>query len=328
MSVITSRQVYLAAKIFDCLTSGRTAPFNIGDKIYMHGVIMTDQNKVLEELVGLLNLEKISDTVFRGDSQDLGFGNIFGGQVLGQSLSAASQTIAEDKKVHSMHGYFMRPGHPAKQIRYDVDCIRDGKSFATRRVVAFQEDRAIFSMSASFHVDEKGFDHQASMPDLPGPENLMSDLTFARKFKEKIPEAVRGKLTCDRPIEIRQVNPLNPFAPKKKPPNKHSWFRAKGTLPDNPALHKYMLAYASDFGLVTTSLNPHGHTFWEPSMQIASLDHAMWFHRDFRMDEWMLYVMESPSASGATGLSHGKIYTRDGTLVASTAQEGLIRYKD
>lgn len=289
---------------------------------------MTDKNRVLEELVGLLRLEKMSRNVFKGDSQDLGFGNIFGGQALGQSLSAASQTISEDKTVHSLHGYFMRPGHPAKPITYEVDRIRDGKSFATRRVVAIQENRAIFSMSASFHIEEKGFDHQSEMPDVTGPEELQSDLSFARKFREKIPEVVRDKLTCDRPIEIRQVNPVNPFAPEKQPPYKYSWFRAKGKLPDNPALHKYMLAYASDFGLVTTSLYPHGHTFWEPAMKIASLDHAMWFHRDFRMDEWMLYAMESHSASGATGLCHGKIYTRDGVLVASTAQEGLIRYKE
>ncbi len=289
---------------------------------------MIDNNEVLDELIGLLELEKISENVFKGNSQDLGFGNIFGGQVLGQSLSAASQTISDDKKVHSMHGYFMRRGHPAKHITYEVDRIRDGRSFATRRVVAIQENRAIFSMSASFHVEEKGFDHQSEMPNVKGPEEFNSDLSFARKFKDKIPKVVRDQLTCDRPIEIRQVNPVNPFAPEKQPPYKCSWFRANGKLPDNPALHKYMLAYSSDFGLVTTSLYPHGHTFWEPAMKIASLDHAIWFHRDFRMDEWMLYVMESPSASGATGMCHGKIYTRGGILVASTAQEGLIRYKE
>ena len=289
---------------------------------------MIRDNKVLDELIALLKLEKKEDTVFLGESQDLGFGNIFGGQVLGQSLSAASQTVAEDKPVHSFHGYFMRPGHPEKSITYEVDCIRDGKSFTTRRVVAIQDGRAIFSMSASFHIYEKGFDHQSDMPDIPGPEGIESDLSFARKLQDKIPEPIRGKLTCDRPIEIRQINPVNPFAPDKKEPCKYSWFRATGKMPDDPSLHKYLLAYSSDFGLMTTSLYPHGHTFWEPAMKIASLDHAMWFHRDFRMDDWLLYVMESPSASGGTGLNHGKIYTQDGILVASTAQEGLIRYKN
>ncbi len=287
---------------------------------------MKRDNKVLDELIALLKLEKIDETVFLGESQDLGFGNIFGGQVLGQSLSAASQTVSDDKPVHSFHGYFMRPGHTEKLITYEVDCIRDGRSFTTRRVVAIQDERAIFSMSASFHIFEKGFDHQSEMPKVPGPEGIESDLAFARKLQDRIPEPIRGKLTCDRPIEIRQINPVDPFAPDKKAPSKYSWFRATGKMPDDLALHKYLLAYSSDFGLMTTSLYPHGHTFWEPTMKIASLDHAMWFHRDFRMDEWLLYVMESPSASGGTGLNHGKIFTQDGILVASTAQEGLIRY--
>ncbi len=283
--------------------------------------------KVLNELIDLLNLEKIEVNIFRGKSQDLGFGNIFGGQVLGQSLSAASQTVTSQRPVHSMHGYFLLPGDPALPIVYEVDCIRDGKSFTTRRVVAIQKGRAIFSMSASFHVKEEGFDHQFEMPDVPGPDNLVSDLEFSRKVRDKIPEASRDKLTCDRPVEIRQVNPINPFKPEKMEPYRYSWIRAAGKMPDHPALHKYMLAYTSDFGLVTTSLYPHGHTFWEPKMTVASLDHAIWFHRDFRMDDWLLHAMESPSANGATGLCRGQIFTKDGVLVATTTQEGLIRYR-
>lgn len=282
---------------------------------------------VLKELTDLLNLEQIEETIFRGKSQDLGFGNIFGGQVLGQSLSAASQTVTSERPVHSMHGYFLLPGDPALPIVYEVDCIRDGKSFTTRRVVAIQKGRAIFSMSASFHIREDGFEHQSDMPDVPGPDGLVSDLEFARRVRDKIPETARDQLTCDRPVEIRQVNPMNPFKPEKKEPYRYSWMRATGRLPDHPALHKYMLAYSSDFGLVTTSLYPHGHTFWEPKMVVASLDHAIWFHRDFRMDDWLLYAMESPSASGGTGLSRGRVFTKDGTLVATTAQEGLIRYR-
>jgi acyl-CoA thioesterase-2 len=281
---------------------------------------------VLAELLELLQLEKIEETIYRGASQDLGFGNIFGGQVLGQSLSAVSQTVPPERSVHSLHGYFLRPGDPRKPIVYKVDCIRDGRSFTTRRAVAIQNGRAIYSMSASFQISEPGFEHQDTAPDVPGPQGLVSELERARQVKERIPEPVRAKLTCDRPLEIRTVNPINPFAPVKKEPDRYAWFKAVDTMPDDPLIHTYMLAYASDFGLVGTALYPHGHTYWEPAMQVASLDHTMWFHREFRMDEWLLYVMHSPSASGARGLSHGRIYTQEGILVASTAQEGLMRY--
>lgn len=287
----------------------------------------TPKNHVLNELLSLLKLEKIEENIFRGDSQDLGFGNIFGGQVLGQALSAASQTVTEERGVHSMHGYFLLPGDPKRPIVYDVDCIRDGKSFTTRRVVAIQKGRAIFSMSASFHVDEPGFEHQGSAPDVEGPEKLSSDVEIAREVKHKIPEPIRAKLTCDRPIEIRQISPVDPFAPEKKEPIRYSWFKTIDKMPDDVSIHKYMLAYAVDFGLATTALYPHAHTFWEPAMQIASIDHAMWFHRDFRMDDWLLYEMESPSARGARGINHGKIFTRDGKMVASVSQESLIRYR-
>jgi len=282
---------------------------------------------VLDNLLELLKLEKIEENFFRGASQDLGFGAIFGGQVLGQALSAATQTVAPERRAHSLHAYFLRPGDPCRPIVYQVDCIRDGRSFTTRRVMAVQKGQAIFSMEASFQVVETGFDHQAPMPEVEGPEGIESELAMAQRVRERIPAEVREKILCEKPIEIRPVNPVNPFQPEKRPPRRQVWFRAAGNLPDDPAVHRYMLAYASDFGLVSTALYPHGHSFWQPQIQAASLDHGMWFHRDFRMDDWLLYAMESPSASGARGLSHGRIYTRDGLLVASTTQEGLIRHR-
>ncbi|MCP4603141.1 MAG: acyl-CoA thioesterase II [Proteobacteria bacterium] len=289
--------------------------------------MLNKKENVLVELLDLLELEKIEENIFRGKSQDLGFGNIFGGQVLGQSLSAAFQTVPKDRKVHSLHGYFLRPGDPTQPIVYDVDCIRDGRSFTTRRIVAIQKGRAIFSMSSSFHITESGFEHQDEMPDVDGPQGLVSDLERARRVQHKIPEPDRAKLICDRPLEIRQVNPVNPFNPQKMKPVRHAWFKATDTMSDDPAIHQYMLAYASDFALVGTCLNPHGHTFWEPDMQVTSLDHAMWFHRDFRMDDWLLHTMHSSNACGALGMNHGRIFSNDGRLVASVAQEGLIRYR-
>jgi len=281
----------------------------------------------LDELLQLLSLEKIEENIFRGKSQDLGFGNIFGGQVLGQALSAASQTVSDERTVHSLHGYFLRAGDPKLSIVYDVDRLRDGKSFTTRRVIAIQKGCPIFAMSCSFQIQEPGFEHQMEMPDVEGPDNILSDLERYRQVQDRIPSDIRDQLICDKPIDIRQVNPINPYKPEKQPPIKYSWFRAVGKMPDDQSVHQYMLAYASDFGLVATSLYPHGHTFWERSMHVASLDHAMWFHHEFRMDEWLLHAMESPGASKARGLSHGHIFTRDGKLVASTTQEGLIRYK-
>ena len=282
-------------------------------------------SRVLSELLELLKLEKIEENIFRGQSQDLGFGNIFGGQVLGQALSAATQTVPDERSAHSMHAYFLRPGDPAMPIVYDVDCIRDGRSFTTRRVVAIQKGRPIFSMSASFQISEPGFKHMAQMHEVEGPEGIQSEFEMATKYKDFIPESIRDKIVCEKPIEIRVVDPLNPFDPEKREPVKHVWFKAIGELPDDIAIHRYMLAYASDFQLVTTALHPHQVTVWNASLQMASLDHAMWFHRDFRMDDWLLYQMESPSASNARGLARGSVFNRKGVLVASVTQEGLIR---
>ena len=285
------------------------------------------EENVLEELLKLLKLEKIEENIFRGQSQDLGFGAVFGGQVLGQALSAAYQTVPEGRSAHSLHGYFLRGGDALKPIVYNVDCIRDGKSFTTRRVVAIQKGRAIFNMAASFQVAEDGFDHQSSAPQVAGPEGITSELKLAMQVADRIPESIRGKILCKKPIEFRPVNPINRFVPEKRDPQRFVWFKAIDKLPDDPMVHQYLLAYASDFSLVGTSLYPHGHSYWEPQMQVASLDHAMWFHRDFRMDDWLLYAMDSPNAFGARGLNNGRIYTRDGKLVASVTQEGLIRLR-
>ena len=283
------------------------------------------EDNVLEELLVLLKLEKIEENIFRGQSQDLGFGSVFGGQVLGQALSAAYQTVPAGRKAHSLHAYFLRMGDAAKPIVYNVDCIRDGKSFTTRRIVAIQNGSAIFNMAASFQIDEQGFDHQDEAPNVAGPEGISTELENAMKFADKIPAGIRERILCKKPIEIRPLNPINPFSPEKRKPIRHTWFKAIDTLPDDPMVHQYLLVYASDFSLVGTSLYPHGHSFWQPQIQAASLDHAMWFHRDFRMDEWLLFALESPNAYRARGLSYGKIFTREGQLVASVAQEALIR---
>lgn len=282
-------------------------------------------SEVLQQLVQMLSLERIEQNLFRGQSQDLGWGQVFGGQVLGQALSAAAQTVPPERVVHSLQGYFLLTGRVDMPIVYDVDRIRDGKSFTTRRVVAIQNGQAIFSMSASFQVHEEGFEHQDEMPEVPGPEGLPSQVELARRIADKIPSPLRERFTADSPIELRPIEPQNPLRPKVRPPKSATWMRTNGALPDDPAVHRYMLAYASDFNFLNTSMFPHGVSWLSPNMQVASLDHAMWFHRPFRMDEWLLQVVESPSASGARGLVRAHFFDRAGRLVASTAQEGLIR---
>jgi acyl-CoA thioesterase-2 len=280
---------------------------------------------ILKALVELLALERIDRDLFRGDSQDLGWGAIFGGQVFGQALSAASQTVGADRGVHSAHGYFLRAGELAKPIVFQVDRLRDGKSFSARRVVAVQDGEAIFSLAASFHVDEPGLDHQDAMPAVPAPETLRSETELAQTFAAMLPEGMRARATTPRPVEIRQVDVRNPFAPTVEAPVRRLWIRVVDRLPDDPALHRYLLAYASDFSFVATALDPHGVSFLTPGVQVASIDHAIWFHRPVRVDEWLLYDIESPSAAAARGLVRGRFFDRDGRLVASTAQEGLIR---
>jgi acyl-CoA thioesterase-2 len=282
-------------------------------------------SKVLEELVELLALERIEENLFRGQSQDLGWGAVFGGQVLGQALSAAEQTVPDERTVHSFHSYFLRQGDAKKPIVYDVDCIRDGKSFTTRRVVAIQSGRPIFSMAASFQKLEPGFEHQATKPEVAGPEGLRSEAELAAAAADRIPEAFRERALAERPIEIRPVVPSDPLRPVPGPARRQHWYRASGKLPDRASVHQYLLAYASDSNFLGTALQPHGVSWLSPGMQVASLDHAMWFHRSFRFDEWLLYDVDSPSASSARGLVRGQFFKEDGTLVASTIQEGLIR---
>ncbi|MDD2057253.1 acyl-CoA thioesterase II [Pseudomonas sp. GD03860] len=282
---------------------------------------------VLDDLVDLLSLEAIEENLFRGRSQDLGFRQLYGGQVLGQSLSAASQTVEEARHVHSLHGYFLRPGDAAMPVVYSVDRVRDGGSFSTRRVTAIQKGQPIFTCSASFQYDEEGFEHQTQMPKVVGPENLPTEVELFQRIANRLPESIREKMLCAKPIEMRPVTEEDPFNPKAGDPVKYIWFRADGTLPDVPALHKYMLAYASDFGLLTTSLLPHSKSVWQKDMQIASLDHALWFHGNLRADEWLLYAMDSPWAGNARGFSRGNIYNQAGQLVASACQEGLIRHR-
>jgi acyl-CoA thioesterase II len=284
-------------------------------------------SEVLQQLVDLLSLEQLEVNLFRGQSQDLGWGQVFGGQVLGQALSAAVQTVPAERVVHSLHGYFLLTGKVDKPIVYDVERIRDGGSFTTRRVVAIQDGQAIFSMSASFQIVQQGFEHQDEMPEMPGPENLPSQVELARRIADKIPSPLRERFTADSPIEIRSIKPMNYLAPDKRPPQSAAWYKANGSLPDDPAIHRYVAAYASDFNFLATAMYPHGVSWLMPTMQVASLDHAMWFHRPFRMDEWLLHVVESPSASGGRGLVRGKMFNRNGELVASTAQEGLMRVR-
>lgn len=285
-------------------------------------------SRVLGDLVSLLSLEMIEENLFRGRSQDLGFRQLFGGQVLGQCISAAGQTVEGARHVHSMHGYFLRPGDAALPVVYQVERTRDGGSFSTRRVVAVQKGQPIFFCSASFQYEEDGFHHQSAMPEVAGPENLKSETELARLVAPMIPERLRERFIADKPIEIRPVTVINPFAPQPCEPVKYVWFRATGDLPDDPQLHKYLLAYASDFNLLTTSMQPHGVSVFQKFMQVASLDHSLWFHRNLRMDDWLLYAMDSPWAGNARGFSRASIYNRQGELVASVAQEGLTRVRE
>jgi acyl-CoA thioesterase-2 len=277
--------------------------------------------KMLDDLVSLLALEKIEENLFRGRSQDLGFKQLFGGQVLGQSLSAASQTVEAARHVHSVHGYFLRAGDPTLPIVYQVDPLRDGGSFTTRRVQAIQKGKPIFTMISSFQGDEEGFTHQSEMPDVPAPEELRSETQLTRDNQHLLHEKVRDKVLVEKPIEIRTVGEFNPFEPQPAEPVRHVWFRADGRLPDDPQLHRYLLAYASDFHLLGTAMLPHSVSSWTRGMQVASLDHSLWFHQPLRMDDWLLYAMDSPSASGSRGLSRGQIFTRECVLVASVTQE-------
>jgi acyl-CoA thioesterase-2 len=280
----------------------------------------------LHVLLELLDLESLEVNIYRGRNRDLGTGRVYGGQVFAQALVAARRTVDDQgREAHSAHGYFILPGDLSAPIVYFVDRLRDGRSFTTRRVTAIQHGQAIFNLSASFHVHETGPEHQSSMPDVPDPETLTPELDLIRERAASIPEPLRSVLTQDRPIDVR---PVEPRPDEIRMPLRRAWFRAAGPLPDDLSSHQAVLAYASDYGLLVTALQPHGIKYRAPGLQLASLDHSLWMHRPFRADEWLLYSTDSPVTSGARGFVRGTIHSRSGELVASVAQEGLIRLTD
>jgi len=282
---------------------------------------------VLDELLALLKLEVIEQGIYRGQSQDLGFRALFGGQVMGQALSAAQETVSSDRFVHSLHSYFLRPGDASKPVVYEVEDIRNGASFSTRRVQAIQNGKAIFYMTASFQHTETGLDHQVEMPNVQAPDNIGSYHDYIVENQQGIPRHMRDKFLAEKPIEIRPIQHYNWLDPEKTNTPMQSWIKTNGSLPDDLRIHTYMLAYASDFHFLPTALRPHGISHWQPKFQIATIDHSMWFHRPFRFDDWLLYCMDSPSASNGRGLVRGQIFNRQGELVASTMQEGVIRQR-
>lgn len=281
----------------------------------------------MDGLVATLDLEKLEENLFRGLSPQVGWQRVFGGQVIAQALVAAQRTVSEDRLVHSLHAYFMRPGDPAIPIIYEVDRIRDGKSFTTRRVVAIQHGKAIFSLSASFQRDEGGFDHQIPMPNIPTPEELKFEGATLERYLKDAAEPIRRYWLRPRPIEFCPAFPDEYFSRNKREPGQCIWVRTTGPVPDDRRLRSAVLAYVSDMTLLDTSLYAHGTSVFDQKIQAASLDHAMWFHRDFQLDDWLLYMQDSPSASGARGMTRGSLYSRSGVLIASMAQEGLIRKK-
>ena len=278
----------------------------------------------LEDLLAILDLEELEENLFRGRSPQEQRQRVFGGQVAGQALVAACRTV-ERGLAHSLHAYFLRPGDPRIPIVYQVDRIRDGKSFTTRRVVAIQHGEAIFHLSASFQPEEEGLEHQDPMPAAPEPESLPTWHERIAKILDKVPAEMRSGLERERPIDLRYDGEISIWKAEPRPPHQQVWMRADGKLPDDPALHQCVVAYASDMTLVDTALLPHGVAWADDTYMVASLDHAMWFHRPFRADEWLLYDLASPSAYGARGFTLGRIFTRDGRLAVSVAQEGLIR---
>ena len=280
----------------------------------------------LADLVKLLDLEPLEVNLFRGESRDIGSPQVFGGQVLGQALTAAASTV-EGRIVHSLHAYFLRRGDFNSPIVYQVDRSLDGHAFCNRRVVAIQNGTPIFNMAASFQIVEEGFDHQIEMPSVPAPETLPDSSRPPQEMLACLPEGVRRFLERPRPLEFRLVQPMEFLSPRKAAPARQVWFRAVDRLPDDEGLHRRLLAYLSDYFLLDTATLPHGLPSFSGKLVMASIDHAMWFHRPMRVDEWLLYAVESPSASGARGFARAGVYSRDGRLVASTAQEGLVRLR-
>ncbi len=287
---------------------------------------MNHKQEAFQELLGLMELEQLEVNLFRGISRDIGTSRVFGGQVLAQAVLAANQTI-DNWTMHSLHAYFLRAGDPEAPIVYDVDRSRDGRSFSARRVVAIQHGRPIFTLAASFQVAEEGLEHQFEIPEVVAPEDLAPVDMLSRDEFDHMPQMLQRWLDRFGPFEFRPVGSNDPFEPVPRPPFKALWFKLHGELPDDDVLHRALLAYVSDFHLIGTATLPHGISWVSGKLMMASLDHAMWFHRDFRLDDWMLYVCDSPSTSGGRGLARGMMYDRQGSLVASTAQEGVIRLR-
>lgn len=280
-----------------------------------------DDQQALDAVVQLLDLEPIEVNIFRGVSPEDRMQRVFGGQVAGQALVAAARTVDDGSRVHSLHAYFLRPGDPKVPILYTVDRIRDGRSFTTRRVVAIQHGRAIFNLAASFQVDEDGYEHGLPMPDVPPPESLPDWQAQWASVADLAPD----RFGRPRAIDLRYVTGAPPSRVGTSSTRQQVWLRAAGRLPDDPVLHTCLLTYASDMTLLDTALLPYGTSALDESIQMASLDHAMWFHQPFRADTWLLYDQETPAASGGRGLTRGSVFRRDGTLVASVVQEGLVR---
>jgi acyl-CoA thioesterase-2 len=281
-------------------------------------------NQLLDDLLKVMTLERLELDLFRGESRDIGSPQVFGGQVLGQALMAATATV-EKRLVNSLHAYFLRRGDFNSPIVYEVDRARDGNHFSTRRVVAIQHGAQIFNMSASFQADETGLDHQVAMPDVPPPEDLPEISSYYIDTLAQLPTGVRRVLSQKRPFEFRPARAPSFLKTEKADPAKHIWFRTIAPVPDDEAMHRCLLAYVSDYHLLDTALMPHGVSPILPSLVMASIDHAMWFHRSVRVDDWLLYSTDSPSASGARGFTRGNVFSRDGRLIASTSQEGLLR---
>jgi len=281
-------------------------------------------NPDLQAVIDLLELERIEDLIFRGQSHDIGSPQVFGGQILGQALRAANSTVA-DRSAHSLHAYFLRPGDFNQPVVYQVERSRDGRSYSNRRVVAIQQGRPILNLAVSFHRNESGFEHHSPIPEVDGPEGLARSIEINASVIDKVPEKMRRLLAHRPPFEFRPVEPPKFIDPGPRPPRKHIWMRAWDRLPDCDELHRTLLAYVSDYELLGTSTLPHELDFRSRAVQMASIDHALWFHRPFRVDDWLLYAFDSPSSHAGRGFSRGEIFTRDGTLIASVAQEGVIR---
>lgn len=283
---------------------------------------------LLRQLCALLDVERLEDNLFRGESRNIVGRRVFGGQVLGQALVAAGRTVDEQRPVHSLHAYFLRAGDATAPIIFQVERARDGGSFSSRRVVAIQHGRPIFNLSASFHLPEPGHDHQLPAPEVPSADGLDSEWILLRRYRDALPEPYRRLAERRRPIDVRPVRPQHPLQPQQRDSHRDLWLRAPATLPDDPLMHRALLAYASDYHLLSTALLPHGRTIFQGRTQMASLDHAMWFHRPFRIDDWLLYHVETPTTAGARGFCRGSLFDGRGRHVASVTQEGLMRPLD